>query len=276
MLADRLGVVDGEPVRRHHPPRRADGAGPGGRDDPAGHRLRAVPLGRRQPAHQRRARPVQPDAGVQGLRRGGDAAGMTTVVVVGYGMAATRLVGGAASPADARRADHRPRRRAAPAVQPDPAVRRARGHAPRRTSLTLARVVRRHGVDLRLGTRVVEIDRGRPRGRCSPTARGSPYDPWCWPPAASRRSRRSAAWSGSTAGCTSGCTRSAAWTTASGSTARCRRARRAVVVGGGLLGLQVARALGVRGLAVEVVEGGDHLLRSQVDAAGRRGPGRAT
>ena len=43
-------------------------------------------------------------------------------------------------------------------------------------------------------------------------------------------------------------------------------ASRAVVVGGGLLGLQVARALGVRGLATEVVEGGDHLLRSQVDA----------
>lgn len=42
--------------------------------------------------------------------------------------------------------------------------------------------------------------------------------------------------------------------------------RRAVVVGGGLLGLQVARALGVRGLDVEVVEGGEHLLRSQVDA----------
>ncbi len=38
----------------------------------------------------------------------------------------------------------------------------------------------------------------------------------------------------------------------------------AVVVGGGLLGLQVARALAVRGLAVEVVEGGEHLLRSQV------------
>lgn len=47
-------------------------------------------------------------------------------------------------------------------------------------------------------------------------------------------------------------------------------ARHAVVVGGGLLGLQVARALGVRGLAVEVVEGGDHLLRSHVDEkAGR-------
>lgn len=38
----------------------------------------------------------------------------------------------------------------------------------------------------------------------------------------------------------------------------------AVVVGGGLLGLQVARALSVRGLVVEVVEGGEHLLRSQV------------
>lgn len=43
------------------------------------------------------------------------------------------------------------------------------------------------------------------------------------------------------------------------------QASRAVVVGGGLLGLQVARALAVRGLATEVVEGGDHLLRSQVD-----------
>jgi assimilatory nitrate reductase electron transfer subunit len=42
---------------------------------------------------------------------------------------------------------------------------------------------------------------------------------------------------------------------------------RAVVVGGGLLGLQVARALSVRGLATEIVEGGDHLLRSQVGPA---------
>jgi len=43
-------------------------------------------------------------------------------------------------------------------------------------------------------------------------------------------------------------------------------ARTAVVVGGGLLGLQVARALAVRGLDTEVVEGGEHLLRSQVGA----------
>jgi assimilatory nitrate reductase electron transfer subunit len=41
-------------------------------------------------------------------------------------------------------------------------------------------------------------------------------------------------------------------------------ARTAVVVGGGLLGLQLARALSIRGLATEVVEGAEHLLRSQV------------
>src|SRR6478735_4770372 len=48
--------------------------------------------------------------------------------------------------------------------------------------------------------------------------------------------------------------------------AAARHARSAVVVGGGLLGLQVARALSIRGLATEMVEGGDHLLRSQVSA----------
>ncbi|MDZ5622545.1 FAD-dependent oxidoreductase [Nocardioides bizhenqiangii] len=46
--------------------------------------------------------------------------------------------------------------------------------------------------------------------------------------------------------------------------------RRAVVVGGGLLGLQVARALGARGIDTEVVEGGDHLLHQQLGAAAGR------
>ncbi|WP_246087925.1 FAD-dependent oxidoreductase [Nocardioides albertanoniae] len=45
------------------------------------------------------------------------------------------------------------------------------------------------------------------------------------------------------------------------------RPRRAVIVGGGLLGLQVARALAVRGIETEIVEGRDHLLSSQVDAS---------
>ena len=48
--------------------------------------------------------------------------------------------------------------------------------------------------------------------------------------------------------------------------------RRAVVVGGGLLGLQVARALGARAgrraVVTEVVEGADHVLSRQLDRAG--------
>jgi len=44
--------------------------------------------------------------------------------------------------------------------------------------------------------------------------------------------------------------------------------KRAVVVGGGLLGLQVARALSVRGVDTEVVEGTEHLLSAQVDERG--------
>jgi NAD(P)H-nitrite reductase large subunit len=48
------------------------------------------------------------------------------------------------------------------------------------------------------------------------------------------------------------------------------QARRAVVVGGGLLGLQVARALGVRGLEVDLVEAAPHLLASHIgEPAGR-------
>lgn len=45
---------------------------------------------------------------------------------------------------------------------------------------------------------------------------------------------------------------------------------RAVVVGGGLLGLQVVRALTVRGLATEVVEGTEHLLSRKVGTPGGR------
>ncbi|HWJ81788.1 MAG TPA: FAD-dependent oxidoreductase [Nocardioides sp.] len=47
-------------------------------------------------------------------------------------------------------------------------------------------------------------------------------------------------------------------------------ARRAVVVGGGLLGLQVARALGTRGIDTEIVEGADHLLHQQIGTAAGR------
>ncbi|MFJ5220460.1 NAD(P)/FAD-dependent oxidoreductase [Streptomyces sp. NPDC088354] len=43
-------------------------------------------------------------------------------------------------------------------------------------------------------------------------------------------------------------------------------ARRAVVVGGGVLGVSAARALAARGLAVEIVHQGPHLIERQLDA----------
>jgi len=43
------------------------------------------------------------------------------------------------------------------------------------------------------------------------------------------------------------------------------QARSAIVIGGGLLGLQVARAISVRGLRTEIVEGAPTLLHSYVD-----------
>ena len=49
---------------------------------------------------------------------------------------------------------------------------------------------------------------------------------------------------------------------------RTERAKRAVVVGGGLLGLEAARALRVLGLEVTVLERGPYPLRRQLDAEG--------
>jgi NAD(P)H-nitrite reductase large subunit len=51
-------------------------------------------------------------------------------------------------------------------------------------------------------------------------------------------------------------------------TAEAGRARRAVVVGGGLLGLEAARGLLRHGLQVELVHAADHLMDAQLDAAG--------
>lgn len=50
--------------------------------------------------------------------------------------------------------------------------------------------------------------------------------------------------------------------------ARAQRATRAVVVGGGLLGLEAARGLLQHGLAVDVVHGMGHLMDVQLDAPG--------
>ena len=50
--------------------------------------------------------------------------------------------------------------------------------------------------------------------------------------------------------------------------ARARHVRRAVVVGGGILGLEIARALRALGLAVTVLELSDHLMPRQLDREG--------
>ena len=122
-----------------------------------------------------------------------------------------------------------------------------------------------HGVDLRLGTRVLGVDRGRREvmlvdGTCLPydrlvLATGSIPS---LPPIRGlvrldgRLHERVHAFRS-----LDDCQRLMAAIEAP-------QARRAVVVGGGLLGLQVARALSIRGLDTEIVEGGEHVLRSQV------------
>ncbi len=50
--------------------------------------------------------------------------------------------------------------------------------------------------------------------------------------------------------------------------ARAKRSQRAIVVGGGLLGLEAARGLMQHGVAVEVVHGMDRLMDLQVDGSG--------
>lgn len=184
------------------------------------------------------------------------------VVVVGAGMAAARLADGLGG-----RAEH------------DVVLLGDEPHAPYNrillsavlegthspASLALPMPQERAGVDVRLGTRVVEIHREDREVELADRSR-VPYDALVLatgsiptlPPIRGlvrvdgRLDERVHAFRS-----LDDCRRLAA---------AVPHATRAVVVGGGLLGLQVARALGVRGLATEVVEGGDHLLRSQVDA----------
>ena len=234
MLADRIGAHDGEPVAGHHPARRAQGPGPGGHHDPAGHGLRAVPLGRRQPAHQRRARPGQPDAGVQGLRlRGAD---MTD---------RRGRVPGWRPPGWPTSSPRAGRPVTVLGDEPHPPYNRILLSAVLegthdRDALTLPLHDARRPAPRRPGRRHPPGGAG---GRARRPHPGRRTTCWCWPPAASRPCRRSAAWSASTAGCTEGARVPHRSRTACGSTARCRSASTAVVVGGGLLGLQVARAL---------------------------------
>jgi len=136
-----------------------------------------------------------------------------------------------------------------------------------------------HGVDLRLGARVLEIDRERnevmlvdgtriPYDRLVlatgsiptlPPIRGLvQFDGQLHPKVHAFRSLKDCHELMAAVGSRDG--RSATSSTTETSVP----AQRAVVVGGGLLGLQVARALSVRGVETEIVEGADHLLHQQV------------
>ena len=260
---------------RHDPARRDVRARAGGHDDPAGHGLRAVPLGRRQPADQRRARPGQPDAGVQGLRRGGErherrASGCRgrqrhgrppvcveeLVAAGGHERLAVTVLGDEPLPAYNRIL----------------LVRRARGHPPgERAHAQQPEWYAEHGIDLRLGQPGAGDRPRATRGHARRRHAASRSTGWCSRPAASRRCRRSAAWSGSTAAAPEGARVPQRWPTADaaradgcyrGARARRRRRRRAARAPGR------PRARRLRGLATEVVEGTEHLLSAQVGAAG--------
>ena len=274
MLADRIGAHDGEPVvvttRRGElkaPARVVD-------DDPARHRLRAVPLGRgRQPAHHRR-----PGPGVSRMPE-------FKVCACAVRLRARRRRRASLSSAPAWRppgwrptSSPRPVGRSTVTCSATSRTRRTTGSCSRRCSrapttdgrLALAGCVTRSTC----GSGPAWSRSTAPTARSSwPTGAGSPTTCWSWPPAAIPRCRRSRGLvrlDGRLHGCVH------AFRLARGlPAARRGRAGRPAPLSwwaAGCSACRSARALAVRGLAVEVVEGGEHLL-GQVDPQGRRDPG---
>src|ERR1019366_51656 len=228
-------------------------------------RVPAIPLGRRQPAHQRRPRPLFGDAGVQGLRgvagarrrRGMSQGQRESLIVIGNGMAAIRLV------------EELVRRKAPLRVtvigdEPGPAYNRILLSAVLEGSHPAAELrlkdeawYAENGVELISGARVVRIDRDE-RVVWLADERPVTYD-------------RLVLATGSVAalppirGLVTPERDLSPRVHAFRSMADCLglmravpKARRAVVVDGRLLGLQVARALGVRGLEVDLGEAAPH------------------
>ena len=211
------------------------------------------------PFHWRRGRanpltnpaldPILADAGVQGVRRGGAAWTPTTPGGSGSGSSSSATAWPA--PGSWRRSSrgdrppgHRARRGAARAVQPDPALQRAGRAATGRGARRARPDGAGRGVDLRR-RRCVESTGSAARSSCRRRARR------LRPPGAGHRRQRDAA-----AGQGPGARRRPA-ARPGGRVPHPRRlpadarragpARRAVVLGGGLLGLEAARALGAAG-----------------------------
>ncbi|MEP9384513.1 FAD-dependent oxidoreductase [Nocardioides cheoyonin] len=197
------------------------------------------------------------------------------IVVVGGGMAANRLVEGLVAAGLGGSVTVLGEERHAPYNRILLSAVLEGTHRPGALTLRTREWYAEHGVDLRLGTRVVDVHRDRRTVELAdrsevayddlvlatgsiptlPPVRGLVrVDGTLDPRVHAFRSLDD-------------CARlldavSAGSTDATGSTTE----RRAVVVGGGLLGLQVARALAIRGLATEIVEGAEHVMPAQLAA----------
>ena len=184
------------------------------------------------------------------------------LVMVGNGMAGVRTLEELLKLAPDALRHHRVRRRAASELQPHPAVARARRRADaRRDRAERSRLVRgeRHHAASRQGgradrPRAAQGDRRRRHRRAHTTA-------CCSPPARPRSSCRSRARI-----CPGVITyRDIADTDAMIDAAK--RYRHAVVIGGGLLGLEAANGLKLRGMDVTVVHLMPWLMERQLDRA---------
>ena len=121
---------------------------------------------------------------------------------------------------------------------------------------------RQHGIQLRVGVRVTDVDPVAQAPSPPRTAASRRTTRCCSPPAARPGCRRLRA-STSTASL-----RSARSTTRAPCSTAPAPGTRAVVIGGGLLGLEAARGLQVQGCDVTVVHLMDTLMERQVDASG--------
>ena len=161
----------------------------------------------------------------------------------------------------ARLARDADRARGRRAVQPRPALAGARG---RRRRTSGSRCASPDGVDAAARRGGARDRRRAPATSSSPTAASSTTTTWCSPPAPRRGFRPSPA-------CIArACSRSARLADMRAIRAAAAGARRAVVVGGGLLGLEAARGLRERGVAVTVVHLADRLMELQLDPLAAR------
>ena len=123
---------------------------------------------------------------------------------------------------------------------------------------------RENGVELHLGDRASAIDRQKRDRPLRQRSRRSTTTTSCWRPARIRSCRRCRA---STSRACSSIARSRTW---SRSSATPQQSKRCAVIGGGLLGLEAAKAAYDLGLETHVVEFAPRLMPRQVDDAGSR------